>query len=250
MSHAHPFTSDDKEFALVLNGTSRGCGSDEFYKVSNSIMNSFLDRGIKIKSAVDRPDKNRILKDGLSYHDTEPYALMIGDKVKNSSEETLKSDIANATREALEALPIDIIVLNVHARLEDTITITTISRPMSFGFGDGEIYLATVPMAFPEEIQKRSVMFLPPATMAQVAPKGLNILPMTLKETRVEQADYRIHRIIREELEKLLQVDKEHAISIYDMPFETSLDEHWKKPLVDSKYVFEGTRLKPIPRVV
>ncbi len=245
LSHAHPFTSDDGELALVLNGTSMGGGTKEFYDTSNSIMNGFLDRGIEIKSAVNSQDRNRILKNGLSYHDTEPYALMIGDEVKDTPPEEMKEGIANATREALETLPIDVIVLNVHARLSDTITVGTVSRPMSFGFGDGEIYLATVPMAFPNHIQARPVVFLPPTTIAQATPRGLNILSTSFKETKVEQIDYRIVKTVRESMEALLS--KGEPISIYDMPFETSMEwaKHWRKPLVDSKYVLDGTLLKP-----
>ena len=84
LSHAHPFTSDDEQLALILNGTTRGTGNDEFYKFQNSLMNDFLDKGIKIKSAVPPYSKKpqRILKNGLEYHDTEPYAHIIGEAVK------------------------------------------------------------------------------------------------------------------------------------------------------------------------
>ena len=52
-------------------------------------MQGFADRGIEIKSAFERTkdhDPIRLLKNGLGYHDSEPYALMIGDAVKDSSE--------------------------------------------------------------------------------------------------------------------------------------------------------------------
>ena len=67
-------------------------------------MNELLDRGITIKSAVFKADENskRVLKNGYTYHDSEPYALMIGDKIKDSAPETLGNDIVKATREVLE----------------------------------------------------------------------------------------------------------------------------------------------------
>ncbi len=248
ISHAHPFTDDVGELALVLNGTSWGGGTEEFYELSNSIMNGFYDRGITIKSAIEAPNSKRRLKDGKTYHDTEPYALMIGDAVKDSAPETIKNDIANATRMALETLPIDVIVLNIHSRLPDTITLGSISRPMSFGFGDGEMYLATVPWAFPEEIGRRPVMFLPPTSIAQVTPSGLNILSTAMDGVRVEQIDTRLQRVVRESMEELLGDNADGALSIYDMPFEIDREwskKHWYEPMVDSKFKPEGEVLKP-----
>jgi hypothetical protein len=250
VSHAHPFTSDDEELALVLNGTTWGGGNDEFYRVQNKIMNDYFDRGIEIKSAIPVPEgitPKRILKNGLTYHDSEVYALMIGEALKNSPNESIGEDIVRATREALQELPIDIITLSVHARLPDTVTIGTITRPMAVGFGDGETFMATCPIAFPEQIQKRPIVFLPPTTIAQATPSGLNIRSTSFDETRVEQIDYRTAKKIREDIEKVFSVDEEHAASIYDIPFRESWDtELWSKPLVDSKFVLEGSRLKPV----
>ncbi len=251
VEHAHPFMSDDGELALVLNGTTRGGGSPEYFKARDEIMNGFLDCGIKIRSAVfkAKPDKTplSVLKNGYEYHDTEPYALMIGDKVKSSSIESLGDDIALATREALEALPIDVITLNVHARLPDTITVGNITRPMAIAMGEGECYMSTVPFAIPDEITSRgSVFFTPPTTVLQVTPNGINIRSTSFAETRVEQLDFRTQKEIRLNMEKYLKVGEENAISIYGLPFFTEWNEFWRTPAVDSKYVLEGTMLKPI----
>ena len=92
VSHAHPFLSADKKLALVLNGTMRDNSTPEFYAHSNEIMQGFLDRGIEIRSAFERKapaNPARLLKNGLGYHDSEPYALMIGDAVKDSPRKIL-----------------------------------------------------------------------------------------------------------------------------------------------------------------
>ena len=251
VEHAHPFTSDDGKLALVLNGTACGGGTAEFYKVQNEIMNSFFDRGLKIKSAVFKNDPEkpspRLLKNGYNYHDSEPYALIVGDAVKDSPKETICDDIALATKKSLETLPIDVITLCVHANLPDTITIGTVTRPMAVGFGDGETYLATCALAFPEEIQKRPVTFLPPTTIAQVTPGGLNIRSTSFEDVRVEQIDYRVAKLVREEMERVFTGKKDDPQSIYALPFHTDWDElMWQKPLVDSKYALEGSRLKPV----
>lgn len=248
VEHAHPFLSADGKLALVLNGTVWGGGTNEFYAAENAKMNELLDRGITIKSAVFKADENskRVLKNGYTYHDSEPYALMIGDKIKDSAPETLGNDIVKATREVLEDFPIDIITLSVHENLPDTITIGTVTRPMSIGFGDGETFMCTIPFGLPEYVQKRSVVFIPPTTVAQVTPNGLNIRSTGFAETRVEQIDFRIAKEVRLEFEKYLKYGEENAIDLYDIPFYTDWDKIWSKPMVDSKYALENSRLKPV----
>ena len=253
VEHAHPFLSDDGELALVLNGTSWGCGTEEFYAAKNARMNEFFDRGIKIRSAVFKVDEvptKRFIKNGYGYHDSEPYALIIGDKIKDSPNETVRDDIVVATREALEEFPMDIITLSVHARIPDTITVGTVTRPMSIGIGKGECFMCTTPFGLPESVTRGSVFFTPPTTLLQVTPKGIEIRSTEFADTRVEQIDFRIAKEVRLELERLLKYGEENAIDLYDIPFYTEWDSIWSKPLVDSKYVLENSRLKPVGPVL
>ena len=251
VEHAHPFISDDEKLALVLNGTTWGSGTPEFYDEQTRIMNDFLDRGIKVRSAVDRANENsnphRILKNGYISHNSEPYALMVGEGVHGLTGDALRVGMAKEIKKSLETLPIDVITLAVHEDLPDTITIGTVTRPMSVGFGDGETFTCTTPFGLPEYVQKRPVMFIPPTTVAQVTPSGLNILSTSFEGVRVEQIDFRLAKAFREEFEKRLKYGEENAIDIYDIPFYTDWDSIWSKPLVDSdKYVLENSRLKPV----
>lgn len=245
---AHPFLSDDGNLALVANGTSWGCFTKEFWEAENKRMNEFLDRGMKIRSAVFKANDStgRSLKNGYRYHVSEPYALIVGDKVKDSAAETIRDDMADAMREALEEFPLDVITVAVHANLPETITVATVTRPMAIGFGKGEIYMCTTPFGLPENVMRGSIFFTPPTTVVQVTPKGAEIRSTEFKDTRVEQIDFRIAKEVRVELEKLLKVGEENAIDLYDIPFYTEWDKIWSKPLVDSKYVLENSRLKPV----
>ena len=254
VEHAHPFLSSDEKLALVLNGTTWGGGTPEFYEAKNKIMNEYLDNGIRIRSAISKPDPEmkvgRILKNGYTYHDSEPYALMIGEKVKNSKKENLAKDLAKAAKEVLEDFPIDIITATVHQDLPDTITLGTVTRPMSIALGDGEAYMCTTPLGLPEFLHKSSIIFLQPTTVAQLTPDGLNIRSTSFKYSRVEQIDFRIAKEIRLELEKYLKVGRENAIDLYDIPFYTDWDKVWSKPMVDSKYALENSRLKPVGSIL
>lgn len=248
VEHAHPFLSDDEELALVLNGTPRGCGSDEFYAAKNAKMNELLDKGVRIRSAVfkveDVPTK-RILKNGYGYHDSEPYALLMGEALRGAPDEALRDGMVTAAREALEEFPIDVITLSVHRRLPDTITIATVSRPMAIGFGKGETFMCTVPFGLPESVTRGSVFFTPPTTVLQATPRGIEIRSTEFKDTRVEQMDFRIAKEVRTAFESCLKVGEENAIAIAELPFAKDWTNTWSEPMVDSKYVREDSLLKP-----
>jgi glucosamine--fructose-6-phosphate aminotransferase (isomerizing) len=251
VEHAHPFLSDDGKLALVLNGTNQGGGSRELFAASNGIMNEFLDKGIKIRTAINKAEDpanaKRILKNGYIYHDSEPYALIVGEGVRGLTGEELRAGVAREIKKALETLPIDIITAMVHEDLPDTITFGNISRPMSIGLGDGEIYTCTVPFGLPDRIQKGSVVFLPPTTVAQVTPKGLDILSTSLDGVRVEGIDFRIAKEFRLGLEEMLKYGEDNGIDVTDILLKKDWDSVWSKPLVDmDRYALENSRLKPV----
>ncbi|MBE6597602.1 MAG: hypothetical protein E7641_08050 [Ruminococcaceae bacterium] len=249
VSHAHPFKSADGELGLVLNGTLREVKSPEFFAASNEIMNGFYEKGVHIDSAYksSRTNPETVLPNGLSYHDTEPYALMIGEYVENTAPENMKKEMMKATVDALTRLTADIIVLSVHARLPDTITLGTITRPMNCGFGDGETYLATSAIAFPDEVQKRPVIAIPPTSVAQVTPDGITFSNEKIEGVRVEQIDYRIAAYIHGEMEKLL---KEKHIGVPEMPCYTDWRGVWSEPSVECKFASPTGLLKPYATIL
>ena len=246
---AHPFLSDDGELALVSNGTSWGCANLEFMEAQNKRMNDFYDRGMKIRSAVKKIEPapgQRYIKTGYAYHVAEPYALIVGDKLKDCDNADMRDGMADAMREALEEFPVDVINLALHARLPETITVCTVTRPMAIGIGKGEVYMCTAPFGLPENVTRGSVFFTPPTTVLQVTPKGVAIRSTEFADTRVEQLNFRTAKEVRTRLEGLLKVGEENAIDLYDIPFYTEWDSIWSKPMVDSKYVLENSRLKPV----
>ncbi len=249
VSHAHPFKSADGELGLVLNGTLREVKSPEFFAASNKIMREFYEKGVHIDSAYKSSSENppSILPNGLSYHDTEPYALMIGEYVENTAPENMKKEMMKATVDALTRLTADIVILSVHAKLPDTITLGTITRPMNCGFGDGETYLATSAIAFPDEVQKRPVIAIPPTSVAQVTPEGITFTNEKIEGVRVEQIDYRIAAYIHDEMEKLL---KEKHIGVPEMPCYTDWRGVWSEPSVECKFASPTGLLKPYATIL
>lgn len=248
-SHAHPFTSEDGKLAVVLNGTLRDVGSEAFYRESNTRMQAFLDRGFAIKSAYDGTGKKSQLKltNGMHYHDSEFYALSVGDAVAgNVSEKT----VAEGMRKAISALPADIVVLAVHAELPDTITVGDVTRPMVACATGEETYLATTAMAFPPEIQGRPILPLPPTSLAQATPGRITVESEAFEGVRVEQIDYRIAAVIYARMEALLKGKRNDPKSLYDMPVYDEWRDVWSEPLVDCTFSKEGGLLKPYATVL
>jgi len=249
VSHAHPFKSADSNLAIVLNGTLREVKSPEFYAASNAIMREFYEKGVHIDSAYKSNKENpkSVLPNGLSYHDSEPYALMMGEYVENSSPESLKKDMARAMVDALTRLTADIVVLGVHAKLPDTITLGTITRPMNCGFGDGETYLSTSAIAFPEKVQARPIIAIPPTSVAQVTPEGISFTNEKIEGVRVEQIDYRVAAYIRGEMEKLLRAGH---IGVPEMPCYDDWRGVWSDPSVECKFASPTGLLKPYATIL
>ena len=250
---AHPFLDPYGKLATVENGTTLGTGSAEFFEKEVEIMNSFLERGMHPYSECELdPKKNpsKILKNGGTFYYIEPYPFMIGEELHNSTEENKREAFAKAVLNAHSTLPTDNITLSVHADIPDTIAIGNVTRPMSVGFGDGETYLATVPFAFPEDIQKRPIIHLPPTSVSTVTPKGLNVHTTTMPGVKVEQIDYRVAKFIRDEMETRLKGQKDSPLSIYDLPILSDWLNIWSEPRVDCKYVWDKGYLKQFAAVI
>ena len=248
-SHAHPFTDEDGKLAIVLNGTLRDVECEAFYHASNTLMQGYLDRGFTIKSAYESTSKKSqlALANGLHYHDSEAYALFVGDAVSGN---VTAESVAQGMRRAISTLPADIVVLGIHADLPDVITVGDVTRPMAACTAGEETYLATTAMAFPPETVGHPILPLPPTSLAQAMPGSVSIETQAFDGVRVEQIDYRIASVIYGRMEALLKGQSEDPKSLYDMPVYDEWRDVWSEPHVDCKYANEGGLLKPYATVL
>ena len=247
-SHAHPFTNAEEDLAVVLNGTLRDVNCPEFHAECNRIMGDFFCSGAPIKTACDPAAVNnppRRLPNGQSYHFSESFALMLGQSTANSTPETIRKDLADGLVDALSRLPADIVVLAVSAKADGLITAGSITRPMNVGFGEGEMYLATSALAFPEDVQQRPVLPLSPTTVVQVTPAGMQIHTVSIPGVRVQQIDFGVAAAFRQRVEAMLKGKRDNPVSIYDMHAYEDWRDSWQEPFVDCKFRNEKGLLKP-----
>lgn len=238
VNQAHPFLDSNENLALCLNGTLRDVGTDEYYTHSQQIMQGFLDRGLNIRSFIPENGKHKKLSNGLTYHDTEPIALMTGDLCDQGE------NLFAALAKAIESLPGDIVTLAIHKSEPDAVAIGRITRPMEVAVGDGESYVATSAMAFPEDIQYRAMLSAPEAAVSVIRPGTFSITEYPVESCRIQRITADIYAKGYARLERLL-LDAEHPLTIYDMPFFDQWKDLWDEPYVECGYRTEVGLLKP-----
>ena len=245
MNTCHPYMDADGKYAMMENGTTGGTGNEDYFAEMRTIMDDLLDRGISAPNSRDKLwamgySKLAYTKDGKPFYPVcNPYALGIGDAVKGTPKDDMKEALAEATKAMHERIPIDNITVGVHADLPDTITVCTVSRPMSVLEAEGECYLASCAIAFPEDV-KGKVTHLPQCSLSQVTPKGLELLATKLDGVRCEPVTEEILEIYEK---AILDQMSEKPTAVCEFKFPKGI---WHEPMVDcDRFVIEGAMLKP-----
>ncbi len=252
-SHAHPFVGEGGEFAFCENGTYYQVAAPEYKKNGEAILADLYRKGVTFTSAIGKPgdkwdDYHMLLPSGQTIHNAESYTQYIADAVKDIPADRLADAIAEKTAEALSLMPSELVTLSIHARLPDTITIGRVTRSMAYATLDGDTYLCTTPMGFPDEVQKQPVTFIPPVTMAQATSRGLTLLNLPIKGVRCEQGDARAEAIVRNHLEELLTAAKDAPLSLYEL--EAAGLDLWHEPMIDCDIVSPVGKVKETAAVV
>ena len=236
--HAHPFVDESGEFALCENGTYHQATAPEFHRVGEEILADLYARGVNFTSAFGSAGTTYgpaqlVLPDGRSLHNAEIYTQAIGDAVKGVPTEQLGDAIAKTTASMLSRLPAELVTLSVHARLPDTITVGRITRPMTVALGDGETFLCTNQFGFPEEIQEKPYLHIPPTTMARITPDGVKLLGLPIEGVRVEQGDAKTLATLRAILEERLTGRRDDPLASEEFADRDWFPLLWHEPRID-----------------
>ena len=244
ISMTHPYRDADEKLAMVENGTTMGTGTEEFWALQRGLMNAFLDRGIESRAQYDLDpviNARTQMKNGRSFYYIEPFALTVGDRIKNAADK--KTAFGEAIREIHEMMPADNITASIHADVPDTITVGTVTRPMSVCVADGETYMASVAIAFPEEVQGLPVTHLPVTSVTQITPDGFTILADHFDSVHVEPVTDRVKAPLRAEMERQLTGKADAPLSVYELDLPPEI---WDDTQISCKYLNDPLWLKPI----
>ena len=240
----HPYFDAEGKLAMVENGGTGATGCAELYAEFQAVMDEFLDRGIVSPASRDLDParhQNFFTKDGKPFYYIEAYSLLLGDLVKGTPREAFKKTMADSVKKIHERLPSDNVTVSIHTNLPDTVTIGSVTRPMSVLEAEGETYIASCAIAFPEELHNCRITHLPQCSVSQITPAGLEIVSVGMENVRSEPVTERVVAYYKDYLEQTLCGKK--PLSLYEVKPPMDI---WSEPRVDCKYVGTVRPLKPM----
>lgn len=238
-THAHPFTDCLNKVAIVLNGTLRDVDTDDYYIKSCGIMQDFFDRGKPSKTQIPYNGNLQKLSNGMTYHDSEPYAFMAADNMGKGM------CLCEAAADAMSALPGDLVTLTISVDEPDTIAIARVTRPMSVAVCDGETYVASTPDAFPTDILPRAMVSAPVTCVTAARPGTCEITEHKIKNVATQAITADIYAKAYYRIVSVLKGKKYDPQSMYGLPFFTEWRDLWKEPYTECEFNNGKGCLKP-----
>jgi len=164
----HPFVEPNEEFAYVANGSVGWFGNTEYLsEVSARLYNA----GWKFRSANPDLPHYPTCAPGQHVHVSETMCFLIDECRKNGMDD----------RAAMEKVfcdyPAEIVGLVVDAAKPDHITAARINMPMMVGKTDDGTYLASTAIAFPDDVNFKTVYPVPVNSSARVYADRTEIVP-------------------------------------------------------------------------
>ncbi len=245
-SVTHPYFDARGKLAMVENGGTGATACPALHAEFCAVMNEMLDRGIVSPSSRDlnaKTHQNFFTRDGKPFYYIEAYSLLLGEMLRNVPKDSLKGEIALAVKKMHERLPADNVTVTVYDDLPDTVTVGTVTRPMSVLEADGETLIASCATAFPEELQHFPVTHLPVCSVSQITPQGLEIVSVGMEGVRSEPVTERAVQYYKAFLEATLTGKEDAPLSLYDIKLPMDI---WSEPMVDCKYAGTVRPLKPL----
>ena len=154
----HPFITKGGETSLIANGAA-GCFLSDALQAKRCESAMALEAmGYEFGSrAPEAVGKYPLLADGTAIHSSDllcQYAAHLADGGMHPTEALCRT---------MSEMPCEAVVLMMRAEHARSIFVTRISYPMHLGIAeDGDLYLATTPIAFPEDVAFREIRMLEP----------------------------------------------------------------------------------------
>lgn len=148
---AHPFISNNGHLALIVNGT-EGKYREKYPK--EDIVKTLLDKGYSFTATTKEPVNYPKTDDGTHVHITDVICQYIQYCMDNGL------DHRGAMEKTHTDIKCEIVGLLLDDAFEDRIFVTKENYPMTAGFAEGEVFLATTRLAFPDDREYKSILQL------------------------------------------------------------------------------------------
>ena len=210
---AHPFVTAKGDMAYIANGAAGVFLTDESRKKCSKLATELEAKGYvfssKVKEVIgDYPT----LPDGTAIHSSDLICQYIAYLVDEGME------IDEAMSYAISELPSEVVGLVISQKNPTSIFVTRVNYPMMIGITeDGDTYLSTTALAFPDDVKFRSIELLPPATTFEVFSGGYrtSVHPVRIDNIASITPDIWHQAYVR--IEKLLMDKKENPMAVQDV---------------------------------
>lgn len=170
--HAHPFVSQDKKLAMVLNG-----GVVRYAPVYDgaSAAKELYDLGVRFDSETEYSEAMKghcILPNGNCAHNSEVICHYTDHHQKTEGLST-----AAALEKAFIRMPQETVALAMHAHDGNTISFANYNMPMSVARTEEEVFFSSFSIAFPTDRDYFVTSYIPPASSGSI----------TLQETKMHR---------------------------------------------------------------
>lgn len=206
----HPFTNVQGNLSYIANGSAGIFLTDE-YREKSCALTTELEAGgyvfaSKAKGIIgDYP----ALADGTSIHMSDLICQYIACLVDKGMEPD------KAMSQAYSELPAEVVGLVIHEKHPDSIFASRINFPMMIGITlDGDTYLATTALAFPEDVTFRTIELLPPVTTFEIYAGGYRTSAHPIRVDNVAPITPDIWHRAYQRIEETLQNNKGTPLSV------------------------------------
>ncbi|MBE6688283.1 MAG: hypothetical protein E7588_03275 [Ruminococcaceae bacterium] len=227
----HPFVSSDGTLSYIANGTAGVFLNEETDKKRCELALELEKKGYVFSSKTEGVISNYPhLSDGTAIHMSDLACQHISCLVNNGM----------ATDEAMSCsfsyIPSEVVGLVMRQQIPDRIFVTRINFPMMIGISeDGDTYLATTALAFPEDVKFRIIESLPPASTVEVFEGGYKLSPHALAIRSIAPLTPDIWHRVYVRLEEFLTGRQSDPVAVQDAI--DACDDIWDKDSVPQSSV-------------
>lgn len=166
-----PYTSTDEKVSYIANGAA-GCFNTDVIQQARCDRALQLEKlGFNFRSRVEGVvGRYPRLSDGTAIHTSDIMCQDISNNINNGD------SVATAMSKTFSELPIEAVGLVIYQNEPDKIFVTRVNYPMMIGVAkDGDTYLATTALAFPDDVEFRYIEPLPHSATCEVFRGGYRV---------------------------------------------------------------------------
>ena len=206
----HPFLSSDKSVSYIANGSAGSYLTEDIKSKRNRTAVELEKKGYIFASKSPEAIGNYpVLPDNSSIHMSDLICQYITHFIDSGM------DTDQAMSKVFSELPSEVVGLILRNSIPDRIFVSRVNQPMMVGISDdGDTYLATTAIAFPEDVNFKTIDLLPHSTTCEVYQGGYEVSTHPIQIHNVANITPYIWHHAYTRLEELLKDKEDNPLPI------------------------------------